>query len=310
MTHISVIIPVYKAENCLHELYRRLQGSLEVISNDFEIILVEDGGGDRSWSIIVELAKLDERVKGIKLSRNFGQHAATICGISKASGEWIITIDDDLEQSPEDIYSLYEKANEGYHLVYGVYKYRSHSFWRNITSQFARILFKIAIPTLNYDYTSFRIIKKEIAKNLAHFDAPFPFIDGYLSWLTHNYAIVTVKHYNRASGHSNYTFLKLLTHTLNIFVTFSDLPLRCVTWVGLISFLIGVFLSFLIVANRLIGGITVSGYTSIITSLIIFSGLQLLVLGIIGEYLSRINFKTSKKPLFLVLIETSKPLNK
>ena len=140
MPYISVVIPVYKAEGCLDQLYLRLKASLETITDDFEIVLVEDCGGDRSWEIVERLSAQDSRVKGIQLSRNFGQHAATICGISKSSGDWVITLDDDLEHQPEFIPALYAKAQEGYALVYGVYSERTHSLWRNLTSSLVDFL--------------------------------------------------------------------------------------------------------------------------------------------------------------------------
>lgn len=298
--HVSVVIPVYKAEASIEELYRRLILVLEKINPNFEIIFVEDCGGDRSWSIISDLALRDTRVRGIQLSRNFGQHAATICGISKATGDWIITLDDDLEHQPEYIPELYQKAQEGFALVYAVYNERSHSTWRNVTSNISRWLFRRAIPSLNYEYTSFRIIHHKIAHALAKFDSPFPFVDGYLSWLTNNYAIIEAKHATRFHGTSNYTLKKLLTHTLNIFVTFSDLPLKIATWVGLGTFFIGMLWLSIIVMSKLLGGISISGYSSIMASIIIFGGIQLFILGIFGEYLGRMNFKSSKKPLFLV----------
>ncbi|MHB0976048.1 MAG: glycosyltransferase family 2 protein [Candidatus Aquicultorales bacterium] len=300
MVHISLVVPVYNAEHCLEELYGRLVLSLELISLPFEIIFVEDCGSDNSWLLIEELAKRDERVKAYQLSRNFGQHAATLCGIANASGQWIVTIDDDLEQSPEDIRTLYLKAIEGYALVYGVYEHREHSKWRNATSAMVRGLFKLAIPSLNYDYTSFRIINGEIARSLSMFDAPFPFIDGYLSWVTNKYAVVKVQHSKRQHGKSNYTLRKLVKHTMNIFATFSELPLKVATWLGLSMFAVGLLLSGFIVIQRILGGITVSGYTSLMASVIIFGGIQLFVLGILGEYIGRINFKTSHKPVFVI----------
>lgn len=300
MRLFSVVIPVYKAEKCLEELCSRLITSLETITDDFEIIFVEDCGGDGSWEIILELACHDNRVMGIQLSRNFGQHAATICGFSHAQGQWIATLDDDLEQSPENLPVLYQKAMEGFDLVYGVYPERNHSIWRNVTSGIARFLFNKAIPSLNYAYTSFRMIRGDIARALPQFDSPFPFVDGYLSWLTNRYATVEVPHSNRKFGSSNYTIRKLVTHTVNIFVTFSDLPLRLSTWMGLFAFILGVFWLFAIVTRYLFGGISVSGYASIMAGILLFGGVQLLILGIFGEYLGRMNFKSSKKPLFLV----------
>lgn len=300
MPYISVVIPVYKAEGCLDELYRRLKASLETITSDFEIVLVEDCGGDQSWSIICKLSGQDVRVKGIQLSRNFGQHAATICGIAHTQGQWVTTLDDDLEQLPESLGQLYAKAQEGYDLVYGVYPQRTHKMWRNQTSELARWLFSKAIPSLNHAYTSYRFIRGDIARRLSQFDSPFPFVDGYLSWLTNRYATVEVPHGNRRGGTSNYTFRKLLTHTVNIFVTFSDLPLKLATWMGFVFSAIGLFWLGGALFGKLLGLITVSGYASLIAAIVLFGGIQLLILGIFGEYIARMNFKSSRKPLYLV----------
>lgn len=300
MSHISVVIPVYKAEGCLDELYSRLKISLEIITEDFEIVMVEDCGGDRSWPMIIDMANRDARVKGIQLSRNFGQHAATICGFAHAKGDWIATLDDDLEQAPEYLPDLYKKALEGNDLVYGVYPERTHKSWRNVTSHVARWLFNKAIPSLNHAYTSYRFIRGDIARALTQFDSPFPFVDGYLSWLTNRYATVEVPHGARSHGTSNYTFRKLLTHTINIFVTFSDIPLRIASWVGLLFFLIGMGWLGGILVGKLFGLITVTGFASVMAAIILFGGIQLLILGVFGEYLSRMNFKSSRKPLFLV----------
>ena len=282
------------------ELHRRITVATESMGLDYEIILVEDCGGDLSWAVIEGLARSDPRVRGIQLSRNFGQHAAAICGFAHATGDWIATMDDDLEQLPEHLPSLYHKAQEGYDLVYGVYPERTHKSWRNITSHIARRLFRSAIPSLNDSYTSYRMIRGDIARALTQFDSPFPFVDGYLSWLTNRYATIEVPHGSRVNGSSNYTFRKLLVHTINIFVTFSDQPLRLASWIGLTCFLIGMVWIAIIVAGRLFGFITVSGFASIMAAIILFGGIQLLILGIFGEYLGRMNFKSSRKPLFLV----------
>lgn len=297
---LSVVVPVYRSQATLPELHRRLVAALEAAEPSFEIVLVEDCGGDDSWRVINEIAAMDKRVRGIQLSRNFGQHAATICGFAQARGEWIATLDDDLEQTPEKLPDLYRKAIEGYDLVYGIYPHRNHRAWRNVTSAIARWLFNKAIPSLNYTYTSFRVIRGDIARELQRFDSPFPFVDGYLSWLTNRYASIEVPHGTRINGTSNYTFHKLITHTVNIFVTFSDLPLRMASWLGLVTFLMGMAWLGVILSRYLLGGISVSGFASIMAGILLFGGVQLLVLGIFGEYLGRMNFKSSKKPLFLI----------
>lgn len=297
---LSIVVPVYRAEKTLKELHARIAAALEKLDGDYELIFVEDCGGDNSWGVIEALVRTDRRVKGIQLSRNFGQHAATICGFSQASGRWIATLDDDLEQIPEHLPKLLAKAEEGYDLVYGVYSERSHKAWRNITSSLARWLFVKAIPSLNYTYTSYRVIRGDIARGLVKFDSPFPFVDGYLSWLTGRCASIEVPHGSRHDGASNYTLKKLITHTVNIFVTFSDLPLRMATWLGISAFVAGIIWLGVILVKYIVGGVSVSGFTSIMLAVLMLGGIQLLMLGIFGEYLGRMNFKSSRKPLFLI----------
>ncbi len=299
MPVLSIVVPVYRSQATLRELHRRVVAAIEPIDPDFELILVEDCGGDQSWSVIQELAKVDARVKGIKLTRNFGQHAATICGMTHANGDYVVTIDDDLEHAPEMIPKLLAKAREGYALVYGVFGQRTHSGWRNMTSALARKLFRMAVPGMYYE-TSFRIIERHIAKALAEFDTAFPFIDGYLFWLTNNYATVEVAHGERAHGGSNYNFRKLLAVAVNVFVSFSGLPLRLASWIGLAAFLGGMGWLTTLLLLKFMGGITISGYASVMAGILLFGGVQLLILGIFGEYLSRINFRTTKRPLYVI----------
>ena len=297
---LSVVIPVYRSKVTLRELHRRLSDTLATQAYDFELIFVDDCGGDGSWGVIESLVAQDQRVRGIRLSRNFGQHAATICGFASSRGSWVATLDDDLEHLPESLLSLLAKTADGFDLVYGVYPARNHKPWRNLTSTVARWLFKKAIPSLNDEYTSFRVVQGELARALAHFDSPFPFVDGYLSWLTNHTTSVVVPHGARAFGESNYTPRKLVFHTVNIFVTFSDLPLKLASWIGVLCFVVGMCWLAAIVGARLFGNISVSGFASLMAAIILFGGIQLLILGIFGEYLGRMNFKSSKKPLFLV----------
>lgn len=303
---LSIVIPVYRSQGTIAELHRRIVAALEPVESSFEIVMVEDCGGDASWQLIQELAERDSRVRGFQLNRNFGQHAATICGFGQARGEWVATLDDDLEQLPEYLPALYAKALEGHDLVYGIYPERSHKAWRNLTSELARWLFRKAIPSLNYTYTSFRVIRGDLARELVRFDSPFPFVDGYLSWLTNRCESVEVPHGSREYGASNYTLKKLVTHTINIFVTFSDLPLRLASWIGLATFALGMVWFLFIALRYFLGGISVSGFASTMGAILLFGGVQLLVLGIFGEYLGRMNFKSSRKPLFLIGHATDK----
>lgn len=304
---VSVVVPVYRGAHSLDKLRQRLDAALTAAALTYEIIFVEDCGGDESWVILQRMAREYPSVRAFKLSKNFGQHPATLCGISKAKARWVVTIDDDLEQPPENIPELVRKAQEGHALVYGVNTSRSHALWRNLTSEIARKLFKLAIPTLNAQYSSMRVIDRRIALELERFQSPFPFVDGYLSWLTNDYATVVVPHDARAAGTSNYNLGRLLAHMINIFVTFSDLPLRAATWLGLLASLGGGFWGIVIISARLFGSTGVSGYTSLMAGITFLGGIQLLILGVFGQYLARINFRTTNMPVFLVSQSTDKP---
>jgi glycosyltransferase involved in cell wall biosynthesis len=297
---VSIVVPVYKSVDTLPKLNSRISESLKNTGIEYEVIYVEDCGGDNSWDCIETLSISDFRVRGIQLSRNFGQHAATICGIAQANGGWIVTIDDDLESRPEDIILLLDEASKGHDIVYGIFEQRRHAVWRNLSSSLVRWLFVKIIPSLNYEYTSFRVIRREIAKELVKFESPFPFIDGYLSWLSNRCSSVVVSHNYRLHGRSNYSFRKLIVHAMNIVVSFSDIPLRIASYVGFLSFLAGFGWMLFILLRYLFVGISVSGFASLMIATLFFSGTQLLMLGVFGEYLGRINFKTSKKPLYLI----------
>ena len=305
MPDFSIVIPVFNGGQALEELYHRLVAVVRTLSSRFEILFIEDCGEDDSWDVIRAIAEKDSRVHGIQLSRNFGQHAATLCGFAHARGQWVATLDDDLEQAPEQLPELFAKAQEGYDLVYGVLPKRSHSNWRNVSSNLARFAFGKAIPALNSDYTSYRLLSGSLARELSRFDSPYPFVDGYLSWLVNRYATVEIPHHPRPHGSSGYTLKKLLAHTSNIFVTFSILPLRIASVAGLLFSVFGfVWLASILLGN-LFNWITVSGFTSIMAAIIMFGGIQLLILGIIGEYLGRMSTRSFRKPLYLVAESTS-----
>lgn len=301
---VSIVVPVYRGADSISELFERLSQAMRGAGEEFEVIFVDDRGSTENWPAIEALSASHPEAQGIRLSRNFGQHAATLCGISRARGEWIVTIDEDLEQPPESVPLMLHKAREGHLVVYGVNEQRSHSPWRNITSELARSAFKFAIPTLNREYTSFRVIHQSVAKGLERFQSPFTFIDGYISWITNNYATVVVPHDVGMHASSSYNLRKLMAHMINIFVTFSDLPLRVATWLGIGASVGGAIWGMAILVARLLGIVSVSGYASIMAGMTFLGGLQLLILGIFGEYIARINFKTASMPLFLVEQET------
>src|SRR5690606_39210688 len=198
------------------------------------------------------------------------------------------------------------KGREGNLVVYGVNTHRTHALWRNLTSEIGRSMFKMAIPTLNRDYTSFRLVHSTVSKKLERFQSPFTFIDGYISWITNKYATVTVPHNAGAHPKSSYNFRKLTSHMLNIFVTFSNIPLRFATWIGLLaSFVGGIWGAYIVIAKSLGSG-SISRYTSTVAGMTFLGGLRLMILGIFGEYIARINFRTASMPLYLIEQETKR----
>lgn len=303
---VSVVVPVYRGADSIPVLFDRLRSVFESENESFEAIFVDDRGNPENWSTVQALAAKHPQVTGIRLSRNFGQHAATLCGLTRAQGEWIVTIDEDLEQPPESIPAMLASARAGHLVVYGINEQRSHARWRNLTSELGRSAFKFAIPSLNREYTSFRVIHRSVAKGLERFQSPFTFIDGYISWITNNYATVVVPHNRGMHASSSYNLRKLLTHMANIFVTFSDLPLRVATWLGVGASIGGALWGSFILVSKMLGVVSLSGYASIMAGMTFLGGLQLLILGIFGEYIARINFKTASMPLFLVEQDTTK----
>lgn len=302
---VSIVVPVYGGAAALADLCERVAGSLSEYGLSYEVILVDDRGDKRAWASIQSIAATDPNVRGIRLSRNFGQHAATLCGIAYARGNAVVTMDDDLEHPPESIPAMLEACTEDAPLVYGVFEVRTHAWYRNVSSELMRRTLKASFPDLNDSYTSFRCIHHALAAQLRTFEVSRPYLDGMLSWLTSSVATVQVKHGARTHGESAYTIRKLISHAMNIFITFSHLPLRMATYFGTtiaaISFL---YLSYIVVAH-LTGTITNPGYASLMSVVLFTCGVQLVILGVVGEYIGRLMGVANKKPVYAVQAQTS-----
>jgi len=297
---ISVVVPVYNGTQALPELQRRVADTMRTLGHRHELILVDDRGRADAWPAIEQLAKEHAEVIGVRLTRNFGQHAATVCGISVARGEWVVTMDDDLEHPPEELPALLAAADVDHPLAYALFERRTHSPFRNFSSELMRAIFKRAFPELNQDYSSFRVMHRSLAQRLNEFGLHRPYIDGYLSWMTSSVATVPVKHASRRHGDSSYTLPKLLAHAVNNFVTFSHLPLRAATYTGTLL-ASGSFLYLLyILYGKLTGQIPNPGYTSLMSVMLFACGVQLLILGILGEYIGRLMSAAYRRPVYII----------
>lgn len=301
MPIISVIIPVYKAENCLYELYSRLVRALEIISENFEIILIEDCGGDRSWDIIVELANQDQRVKGIQFSRNFGQHYGITAGLDHCNGDWVVVMDCDLQDRPEEIPRLYAKAQEGYDVVLARRGRRKDPVLKRLTSWLFYKIFSY-LADINYDgqVGNFRIISRKVVENLRLMREQLRFFGGLVDWMGFPTASVEVEHDSRLAGKSTYTFCKLWKLATEITIAYSDKPLRLSIRLGLIISLGAFIYGTYILLRALIYGSVVTGWSSLIVSLYFLGGIIIFNLGIIGLYLGKTFNETKKRPLYLI----------
>jgi undecaprenyl-phosphate 4-deoxy-4-formamido-L-arabinose transferase len=305
MNSISAVIPVYRSEASLRELYGRLKSTLETFAGDFEILFVEDRGGDGAWEVVKELAGADTRVRGIRLSRNYGQHNAVLCGIRSARYEWIVTLDDDLQHPPEEIPRLWRKACEGFDVVYGVPRRLPHTFWRNLLSSLTKRAMASAMGARNIrDLSAFRLFRTDLRRAFENFHSPGVLIDVLLSWGTTRFASVTVEHAVRRAGRSNYTFVKLLNQTMLLLTGFSTAPLRLASFVGFAFLFFGVGVFAYVIATYFISG-TLPGFAFLASIVCLFSGAQLFALGIIGEYLARMFNRSMDRPVYVVSETTS-----
>jgi undecaprenyl-phosphate 4-deoxy-4-formamido-L-arabinose transferase len=286
-----------------------LKESLEKICDNFEIIMVEDCGTDHSWDIIVKLAKSDRRVRGIQLSRNFGQHNALLCGIRAAKGDIIVTIDDDLQNPPEEIPKLIDKLNEGYDVVYGSPLKEQHGFWRDMASRITKITLRSELgTTMVRSVGAFRAFRAQIRDSFAHYQGTFVSIDVLLTWGTKRFGAIRVCHDIRRVGVSNYTFRKLVIHALNMMTGFSILPLQLASLTGLMFTFFGLIILAYVVGRYLIVKDSVPGFPFLASIIAIFSGAQLFALGIIGEYIARIHFRTMEKPPYTIRTDSEKEI--
>lgn len=299
--NISVLIPVYNSSSILPDLIRRLEPVLRSHCREFELILVNDGSRDQSWDVICSLVSNRNWIRGINLMRNYGQHNALLCGIRTARHEIIVTMDDDLQHPPEEIPKLLEKLNEGHDVVYGTPMREQHGFLRDIASQITKLALKasMGIDTAR-NVCAFRAFRTKLRDAFSNYHSPFISIDVLLTWATTRFAAIPVRHDPRKQGVPNYTFGKLVTHAFNMMTGFSTLPLQIASMLGFAITIFGVLLLVFIVSNFLIYGRSVPGFSFLACIITIFSGTQLLVLGVIGEYLSRMHFRTMDKPTYVI----------
>ncbi len=298
---LTVVVPSYRSPGTLPHLVDEVMRLVTPRVASLEFILVDDGSPDNTWPSIVALSKTHSCVRGLRLSRNYGQHNALLAGIRAASGDLILTMDDDLQNPPDQIECLLRELTADVDLVYGYPSSEPQTRIRNLASRATKRLMRVGLgESVNPRHSAFRLFRRSLISVADRVHDPFVSIDVLLSWATVRQVAVPVRFDVRSAGESGYTLRRLVRHALNMITGYGVAPLRIVTWLGMLSAALGFLLTAFVLTRFMFFGTRVQGFTFLAAAISFFSGAQLLGLGIIGEYLGRIHFRTMGRPSFLV----------
>lgn len=301
MAPLSVIIPVYNSQDILPELVHQLANVLPELSEQYEVLLINDGSSDDSWATIMSLSHQHPWLVGVNLMRNYGQHNALLCGLRAARYPVCVTIDDDLQHPPQEIARLLKQLYKGYDVVYGTPQQEKHNLWRVLASRITKLALQSAMGAQTANQVSaFRALRTDLRDGFTAYVGPSVSIDVLLTWATTRFSAVPVQHHPRYAGASNYTFRKLVRHAINMITGFSVLPLRLASLLGFGFALFGMLVLLYVLARFLLQGSPVPGFPFLASTIAIFSGVQLFALGIIGEYLARMHFRLMDRPPYVI----------
>ncbi len=298
---ISIVIPEYSGAAMIPELVKRCSDSVSKITENWEIILVNDASPDNAWEEIVQIANNDKRVKGINLSRNFGQHYAITAGLTYTTGDWIVVMDCDLQDRPEEIPNLYQKALEGYDSVMAQRIERHDTFLKILSSKlFYRLFSYLTETTQDASIANFGIYNRRVITAILSMGDAMRYFPTQVQWVGFRKAVIPVEHSERAVGKSSYNFKRLFKLALDTMISFSDKPLRIMVKAGFIITLVSIFAGIYFLVKWFTGGVVVIGYTSMIISIWLLSGVIISLVGVVGLYIGKLFEKVKQRPLFIV----------
>jgi glycosyltransferase involved in cell wall biosynthesis len=299
---VSVVVPVFRSGPTLSELVERVDAVLA--DTPHEIVLVDDGSPESTWEVVRSLATAHDNVRALRLGRNFGQHNALVAGVRAASYELTITIDDDLQNPPEEMPTLLEALHAGLDVVYGTPSAASQDRWRRTAGRLSRWAMAGALGAENAaKMTSFRAFRTDLRRAFDGEVGPSVSLDALLSWGTNRFGSVEVRHDARQEGSSNYSFRRLLRFAIDTATGYSALPLQVATTVGFATAIFGLGLLVWVLGRLVVEGGSAPGFPFLASAIAIFSGVQLMTLGIMGEYLARMHFRLMRKPTYVVAEE-------
>ena len=304
--HISVVSPIYCAEKIVSELVGQLHRNLATITEDYEIILVNDASPDNSWEVIISECEKDKRVKGIDLSRNFGQHYAITAGLHYSKGEWVVVMDCDLQDRPDEIPNLYRKAQEGYDSVFAQRVKRKDLFIKRLFSKIFYAFFSYLTETKQDPMVAnFGIYNKKVIDAILAMKDTTRFFPTMVQWVGFRKFYLPVQHSDRYEGRTSYSFIKLVNLALNTIIAFSDKPLRLMVKIGFFMAMVSFLFAVAYFLLYFMGKIEVLGFTTMVLSLWFLSGFVILILGIIGLYIGKTFENVKKRPVFIVKDEVN-----
>ena len=298
---ISIVSPVYKGEKMVSELVRRNVESVSTITDDYEIILVNDASPDNSWEEIVKQCENNPKVKGINLSRNFGQHYAITAGLHYAKGDWVVVMDCDLQDRPEEIPKLYAKVQEGYDSVLAQRIQRSHSwFKRTVSKGFYKVFSYLTETNQDASVANFGIYNRKVIDAVLSMGDAQRYFPAQIQWVGFNKAYLPIQHDERVEGKSTYNLSRLFRLAFDTIISFSTKPMRLMVQMGLFVTLVSFVVGMVFVVRYCMGLIEVMGFASLIISLWLLGGIIISLVGVVGVYLGKLFEKAKERPTFIV----------
>jgi len=303
MPGVSIVIPVFNSTDSISTVVHECHKTFLGLGHDYEILLVDDGSSKITWQTVSGVVESDPKVTGLRLGRNYGQHSALLAGVRAARFEYIITIDDDLQNPPDQIPIVLEPLLSGSaDVVYGVPMDTAHSGWRRLSGRWVRGLLTKALGVQEAaDLSSFRGFKASLRQGFAVNLGPGVSLDALLAWTTNQFTAVPVRHEERQHGNSNYSIKKLFRFALDTVTGYTTVPLRIVSILGFATAGFGFLLMSFFVLLPFFQGVSVQGFPFLASTIILFAGIQLITLGVVGEYLSRMHFRVMNKPEYFII---------
>ncbi|SEP91669.1 glycosyltransferase family 2 protein [Flavobacterium urocaniciphilum] len=298
---LSIVSPIYKAENIVEKLVSEIEKEVCKLNITYEIILVDDRSPDNSWQKMKTIAAQNDKVKIVRLSRNFGQHPAIMAGLHFAQGEWVVVMDCDLQDQPKEILKLYNKAIEGYDIVLASREVRKDSFLKKTTSKmFAKLYGYLTESNFDNSVANFGIYNNKVIAEVLNMNDYIKSFPLFVQWVGFERTTIKVEHASRDSGKSSYTYKKLLSLAFNTIISFSNKPLKLFVKFGLLISILSVLVGIINIYQHIVGKISVIGYSSLIVSIWLLSGIIITIIGVVGIYIGKIFDQTKKRKSFII----------